>query len=100
MGGETALEERRGRPPSLPTVACSHAPPPPPPTLSQGKLRLLYEGYPMAYLIEQAGGRAIDERCERLLLREPEDIHDRAPVYLGSCEDVDDIERHYKEQGL
>lgn len=54
----------------------------------------------MAYLIEQAGGRAIDERCERLLLREPEDIHDRAPVYLGSREDVDDIERHYKEQGL
>lgn len=51
----------------------------------------------MAFLIEQAGGRAIDEKCERILLRDPENIHDRAPVYLGSKEDVDELERYYKE---
>lgn len=89
----------RVRWPSAPIPLVTHVHPVLPARL-QGKLRLLYEGYPMAYLIEQAGGRAIDERCERILLREPENIHDRAPVYLGSREDVDDIERHYKEQGL
>ena len=66
----------------------------------KGKLRLLYEGYPMAFLVEQAGGRAIDERCEPVLDRVPEHIHDRSPVYLGSKEDVDDIERCYREAGL
>ncbi len=52
-----------------------------------GKLRLMYEANPMAYIIEQAGGRASDGK-RRLLDIEPHDIHQRVPVILGSKEDV------------
>ncbi|MBE0645971.1 MAG: class 1 fructose-bisphosphatase [Bacteroidetes bacterium] len=52
-----------------------------------GKLRLLYEANPMAYIIEQAGGRAVDG-SRRILEIEPHDIHQRTPVILGSEEDV------------
>jgi fructose-1,6-bisphosphatase I len=52
-----------------------------------GKLRLMYEANPMAFIIEQAGGRASDGK-HRLLDIEPHDIHQRTPVILGSKEDV------------
>jgi len=53
----------------------------------EGKLRLLYEANPMAYLIEQAGGKAsTGER--RILDVETTDIHKRVPVFMGSIEDV------------
>ena len=51
------------------------------------KLRLLYEGNPMAFIIEQAGGLA-STGLEPLLDIQPESIHQRAPVALGSKEDV------------
>ncbi|MFB6258123.1 MAG: class 1 fructose-bisphosphatase, partial [Flavobacteriales bacterium] len=48
-----------------------------------GKLRLLYECAPMAYLAEQAGGMAIDG--ERSVLDiQPEELHQRTPLYIGS----------------
>lgn len=53
----------------------------------KGKLRLLYEGNPMAFIIEQAGGLA-STGLEPLLDIQPESIHQRAPVALGSKEDV------------
>ncbi|KDE04282.1 fructose-1,6-bisphosphatase, cytosolic [Microbotryum lychnidis-dioicae p1A1 Lamole] len=59
-----------------------------------GKLRLLYEGFPMAFLTEQAGGLATTGR-ERILDIVPTGIHQRIPVFLGSKEDVEDVLKFY-----
>jgi len=53
-----------------------------------GKLRLMYEANPMGFLIEQAGGKAWTP-TERILDIEPEQIHQRVPVILGSRNEVD-----------
>lgn len=53
----------------------------------QGKLRLLYELYPMAYLVEQAGGAASTGKT-RILDIIPTQIDDRAPVFIGCKDDV------------
>jgi fructose-1,6-bisphosphatase I len=53
----------------------------------QGKLRLLYETTPLAYLIAQAGGRASTGRQDILDVI-PEHLHARAPLVIGSSEDV------------
>ncbi|XP_065836878.1 fructose-1,6-bisphosphatase isozyme 2-like [Oscarella lobularis] len=55
-----------------------------------GKLRLLYECNPMAYLVEKAGGKATDGR-QRILDICPTGLHQRSGCYLGSTEDVDDL---------
>jgi fructose-1,6-bisphosphatase I len=52
-----------------------------------GKLRLCYECNPMAYIIEQAGGRAIDGK-QRILDIKPKALHQHTPVFLGSEEDI------------
>ena len=52
-----------------------------------GKLRLLYEANPMAYLFEQAGGAATNG-VDRILDIEPKGIHDRTPLVLGSKHEV------------
>lgn len=52
----------------------------------EGKLRLLYEANPIAMIVEQAGGLALDGR-RRVLDIEPESIHQRTPLIMGSrCE--------------
>lgn len=56
----------------------------------QGKLRLLYECNPVAYISEQAGGLAIDGE-RRILEILPEDIHQRVPFYTGSRTMVEKI---------
>ncbi|KAJ7582714.1 fructose-1,6-bisphosphatase [Mycena floridula] len=61
-----------------------------------GKLRLLYEAFPMAYLTEQAGGVATTG-TKRILDIVPTDIHERCPVFLGSKEDVNDLVKFYKQ---
>jgi fructose-1,6-bisphosphatase I len=53
----------------------------------EGKLRLCYECNPMAYIIEQAGGRAINGK-QRILDIKPTTLHQHTPVFLGSEEDV------------
>ena len=58
----------------------------------EGKLRLLYEGAPMAYLVEQAGGAASTGSGPILDIK-PTDLHQRTPVFLGSVEDVRALER-------
>ncbi|AQZ12231.1 FBP1 (YLR377C) [Zygosaccharomyces parabailii] len=55
---------------------------------SSGKLRLLYEAFPMSFLVEQAGGIAVNDRGERILDLKPEHIHDKSSIWLGSKEDV------------
>ncbi|CAG8480786.1 6827_t:CDS:2 [Acaulospora colombiana] len=61
-----------------------------------GKLRLLYECFPMAFLVEQAGGKATTGTT-RVLDVVPEEIHSRCPIFLGSKDDVDDVEKLYKK---
>lgn len=52
-----------------------------------GKLRLMYEGNPTAFLVEQAGGRA-SNGSKRILDVQPESLHQRTPLFIGSEEDV------------
>jgi len=55
-----------------------------------GKLRLLYECNPMAYIIENAGGLATSGNVPILDIQ-PQSIHQRAPIFLGSEEDVNEL---------
>jgi len=62
-----------------------------------GKLRLLYEAFPMAFLTEQAGGLASTGRG-RILDVVPKTIHERCPVFLGSKDDVQDLINFYSAE--
>jgi fructose-1,6-bisphosphatase I len=48
-----------------------------------GKLRLMYEANPMAFLVEEAGGRASNGE-QRILDLEPSALHQRTPLFIGS----------------
>ncbi|MGE0280596.1 MAG: class 1 fructose-bisphosphatase [Rhizobiaceae bacterium] len=62
----------------------------------QGRLRLVYEANPIAFLIEQAGGFATD--CiDRILDLVPEDLHQRVPLCFGSRKEVERIGRYHTE---
>jgi len=61
-----------------------------------GKLRVLYELNPMSFIVEAAGGRG-STGFQRILDLKPSSIHARAPVFLGSKCDVEEIEKMYKE---
>lgn len=63
-----------------------------------GKLRLMYECNPMAFIIEQAGGRAIDGK-KRLMDIVPTDIHECSPIFIGSKSNVDEVEKLIAEFG-
>lgn len=60
-----------------------------------GKLRLMYEANPMAFLVEQAGGAATDGQ-QRILDIQPEKLHQRVPVFLGSKNEVDLVTSYHK----
>jgi fructose-1,6-bisphosphatase I / sedoheptulose-1,7-bisphosphatase len=62
----------------------------------QGRLRLMYEANPMAMLIEQAGGVATTGRV-RLLDVEPEKIHQRIAIVIGSKNEVERVGRLHKD---
>jgi fructose-1,6-bisphosphatase I len=53
----------------------------------RGKLRLLYEASPLAFVVEQAGGMATDG-TRRILDIEPTELHQRTPLFIGSKDDV------------
>ena len=61
-----------------------------------GKLRLLYEANPMSLIVEQAGGLSITGP-ERILDLQPEDLHQRVPVILGSRAEVERIQTYHLE---
>ncbi|KAI0054077.1 fructose-1,6-bisphosphatase [Auriscalpium vulgare] len=63
----------------------------------KGKLRLLYEAFPMAFLTEQAGGLATTG-TKRVLDIEPTSIHERTGIYLGSKDDVADVIKFYEAE--
>jgi fructose-1,6-bisphosphatase I len=64
----------------------------------EGKLRLLYEAAPLAFISERAGGRASDGE-KNVLDIQPEHLHERTPLYLGSTEFVDMAEEFLRRDG-
>jgi fructose-1,6-bisphosphatase I len=76
---------------------------PPTRTHPQGKLRLMYEANPMAMIVEQAGGKALQAadrsgpeagRPARILEIQPTSIHERTSLIIGSSDEVDAVLRH------
>ena len=61
-----------------------------------GKLRLMYEANPMAFIIEQAGGAASTGR-QRMMDVQPTGLHQRVPVFLGSRDEVAEAVRYHLE---
>ena len=61
-----------------------------------GRLRLMYEGNPIAFIIEQAGGLASTGR-ERLMEVVPQGLHQKVPVIFGSRAEVELIERYHRD---
>ena len=71
---------------------------------TKGKLRVLYEGFPMAMLIEQCGGIAstglFQGKVGRILDAPPEHIHDRCPIIMGGARDVAVVYGCYEKNGV
>ncbi|KAA9041033.1 class 1 fructose-bisphosphatase [Ginsengibacter hankyongi] len=57
----------------------------------KGKLRLLYECNPLAYIIEIAGGKATDG-TQRILEKQPTELHERTPLFIGSAAMMAELE--------
>ena len=68
------------------------------PTKPHGKLRLLYEAAPLAFIIEHAGGRASNGTRDILKIQ-PESLHQRVPLFIGCREDVDKVEEFIRKFG-
>lgn len=66
------------------------------PKKPKGKLRLTCEANPMAFIVEQAGGMAVDGR-NRVLELEVDHLHQRTPLFIGSREDVLKVREIYRE---
>ncbi|MDF1578763.1 MAG: class 1 fructose-bisphosphatase [Desulfobulbales bacterium] len=65
------------------------------PNKPAGKLRLLYEAAPLAFIAEQAGGRAITDDGRAIMDIVPESLHQRVPLIIGSKDDVDTAEDYF-----
>ncbi|HSV87403.1 MAG TPA: class 1 fructose-bisphosphatase [Bacteroidales bacterium] len=63
--------------------------------LPSGKLRLLYECKPIAFIAEQAGGKASDG-FKRIMTLEPKSLHQRAPLFTGPTEMVEKAEDYMR----
>ena len=63
-------------------------------SVRHGKLRLMYEANPMSFLVEQAGGAAIDGE-QRILEIEPNALHQRVGVILGSKNEVQRVQQYH-----
>jgi fructose-1,6-bisphosphatase I len=68
------------------------------PTKPHGKLRLLYECAPLAFIAHQAGGYASDGQ-QPILDIEPTDLHQRTPLFIGNRELVEEAEAFVKRYG-
>lgn len=61
----------------------------------KGKLRLMYECNPFAFIAEIAGGKATNGK-QRILDIEPTELHQRTPLFIGSKKMMEELEQHYK----
>ncbi|MCZ6872861.1 MAG: class 1 fructose-bisphosphatase [bacterium] len=68
------------------------------PAAPAGKLRLLYEAAPLAFVAQQAGGRA-STGSEDILSLQPNELHQRVPLFIGSEEDVSAAEDYIRQMG-
>ena len=66
------------------------------PSGKAGKLRLMYEANPMSFIVEQAGGMAIDGN-QRILDVQPTALHQRIGVVLGSREEVERVLKYHEQ---
>ncbi|KGK34923.1 hypothetical protein JL09_g5928, partial [Pichia kudriavzevii] len=62
-----------------------------------GKLRILYECFPMALLLEQAGGMAVNDKGERILDLVPKKIHERSGIWLGDKTEIENLLKFIKK---
>ncbi len=62
----------------------------------KGKLRVLYECFPMSFIMEHAGGKSTTGKG-RVLDIQPTNIHERCSIIIGSKKDVEDVEECYKK---
>jgi len=71
---------------------------------TEGKLRMLYEGIPMALIIEQAGGIAsagmFKGKIQRVMDLTPDSIHCKCPIIMGGPRDIGVVYEHYKKAGI
>ena len=65
-------------------------------SVRHGKLRLMYEANPMSFLVEQAGGAAVDG-ANRILDIQPTGLHQRVGVVLGSKNEVERVQKYHLE---
>ncbi|MBL8383181.1 MAG: class 1 fructose-bisphosphatase [Burkholderiales bacterium] len=65
---------------------------------TRGRLRLMYEANPMAFIVEQAGGAATDGR-RRILDIVPEALHQRVGLVIGSKNEVERVTRYHQDAG-
>lgn len=65
------------------------------PKKPKGKLRLMCEANPLAFLVEQAGGAATDG-VNRILDIDPSELHQRVPLFIGSRKDVEKVSEIYR----
>lgn len=63
----------------------------------EGKLRLMYEANPMAFIVEQAGGKASDG-WHRIMEKQPQNLHERTPLFIGSKAMVERVEAFLQEK--
>ena len=68
---------------------------PPTKNAPSGKLRLLYEANPLAWIAEQAGGTATDGK-HRILDKQPTSLHERTPLIIGSREEVEKVSSFWR----
>ncbi len=66
---------------------------------TDGKLRLQYESNPLAFIIEQAGGKASDGKM-RIMDIQPRELHQRAPLFIGSKNMVEQVEKLIAEMDM
>jgi fructose-1,6-bisphosphatase I len=62
----------------------------------EGRLRLMYEANPMAFIVEQAGGAATDG-SKRILELQPKGLHQRVAVVLGSKNEVERVTSYHQK---
>lgn len=67
------------------------------PDRPNGKLRLLYECNPMAFIVETAGGKALAGSGRRILDLQPTEIHQRTPMFIGSRNMIEKLETFLRD---
>lgn len=66
------------------------------PGYQEGRLRLVYEANPIAFIIEQAGGGATDG-IDRIMTIQPRSVHQRTPLVFGARDKVENVVRYHTE---